>query len=304
MTIHSRMIFGTSAIPNLMIRGPRVMWSPDEDAAPEISAADAERAEIAAQNGDEPEPVEPEVTTPEPDPAAAGEDPEPKPEGEKKPKTDWAHRRIDRVTREREEARAEAKEAREEAARYRAIVEGAGAVDGDAGDNPTPPPPTALSEADVDRRAREIVAEKTFTDKCNAVAETGKGRFEDWADTIANLGRMGVLTEQGGPVLNAALETDAPEVILHHLGSNPDEAERIAALSPTRMAIEMDRLAGRLKTAAAPKPTPISKVPAPMTPVDGARAGNPIDIYDPGISDEDFFAQRERQTKGMAPGQR
>ena len=65
----------------------------------------------------------------------------------------------------------------------------------------------------------------------------------------------------------AAFETGSAPEVLHHLGQDTEEASRIAALPPLKMAVEVAKLAGRLS---APKSTPISKAPAPVKPVNGS----------------------------------
>ena len=76
--------------------------------------------------------------------------------------------------------------------------------------------------------------------------------------------------------------------ILYQLGKNPDNAERILAMPPMQMGIELAKL-----TTAAPAQKPVSKAPPPLSPVGGAATVEP-DFSK--MSDDEWFA-RERARK-------
>lgn len=75
----------------------------------------------------------------------------------------------------------------------------------------------------------------------------------------------------------AIIDSDTPAKLMAHLAQNPDEAERIARLSPARQAAEIGKL--ETKLASAPK---VSNAPAPIKPIGGAQGGtkNPSEMTD------------------------
>lgn len=279
---YPRALFGGASIyPQL--RGPTVTWSPDEDAAPSDPPADPPPSDAPSDSAPAPE------GDPAPAPEGGSETP-PDP----KPNTDWAHRRIDRLTARASDAERRARELAEENARLRAIYAGANGEEPPGSDNAPANPPT-LTEAEIERRAQELVSQQTFKQRLESVGNAGKGEFgaDGWNAALQNLARAGILADDNLGLLTTALELDKPQAVLHHLGQNPDEAERIAALPVARMAIELDRLAAKI--GAPPPPPKVSNVPPPMAPIGGDRAGNGVDLYDPNVSSESWFAQRERE---------
>lgn len=92
----------------------------------------------------------------------------------------------------------------------------------------------------------------------------------------------------------ALIESDIAAQLMAHMASDPDEVERIAALSPARQAVEIGKLEVKL-SAAKPKTT---NAPAPITPV-GTR-GKPSTSSLP--SDEDDIAtwMRKEQARTRA----
>lgn len=73
---------------------------------------------------------------------------------------------------------------------------------------------------------------------------------------------------------DAILGSDAPTLIMYHLGKNPDEARRISNLSPLDAAREIGRIEARLT---APKARTETSAPAPVNPVrpGGVAGRNP-----------------------------
>lgn len=210
--------------------------------------------------------------------AAAGEE-----QTEEKPKQKpWFQRRIDELTRQRYEA-----ERRAEAALQ--LLQG-------KGEGEEPKPGEKLSEAEVERRAlakaQELAAEQAFNQECNRIYEAGVKAFSDFDDAIQNFRMLGGLTP---PMIEAAAATDMPEKVLYELGSNPDEAERIIKMTPTRMGVELAKLAQKLS---APKPA-VSKAPPPIKPVDGAGKGE----KDPDkMSDAEWMEWRNKQIAARRAG--
>lgn len=206
---------------------------------------------------------------------------------EDKPKKDpWWQKRIDEVTAKRYEADARATAAEQALADFIAQQRG-----------PDPEPTTegrVYTQAELDQltqqRASQLAQQQTFTARCNTVAEEGSKTFgSEWDASLKNLTSVGVLSPQDTSFIEAALETDAPEKVLHHLGQDPDEAARVAALPPLKRAIEMDRIATRLNAKGAPEKR---TAPPPVTPVDGSASPN----FDPETASiAEFIKWREKK---------
>jgi hypothetical protein len=74
------------------------------------------------------------------------------------------------------------------------------------------------------------------------------------------------------PVAHAIMHSDNGPALQYHLGSNPDEAKRIMALSPPLQLVELGKIESRLLAEATPAPDPkpepqISAAPAPIKPL-------------------------------------
>lgn len=125
----------------------------------------------------------------------------------------------------------------------------------------------SLSAADIDRlamkRAGEIAAQRAFDDACNKAYAAGKSEFSDFDTALQNLKMLG-----GAPVGLLEIATDLKDghKVLYHLAKNPDEAERVFALPPTKQAVELARMETQLGKAPS---RPISNAPAPITPIGG-----------------------------------
>lgn len=196
-------------------------------------------------------------------------------------KEPWFQKRIGELTREKYEAKRAADDARAEADRLRQAL-----AQGQQGD------PQQGDQQDVETRARQIadqrVAEQRFNDSCNKVYEAGKAEFQDFDRAVSNLQMVGASRD----FLELATTSDAGHKLLHHLGSDLDEAARILALPPIQMARELTKLEFKLSQPAA-KP-PVSKAPAPIKPLGSGKAAGE------GLSDDlpiDEWMRRHNQRK-------
>lgn len=75
----------------------------------------------------------------------------------------------------------------------------------------------------------------------------------------------------------AIVDSDQAAKLSLHLVNHPEEASRIAALSPARQAAEIGKLEAKLSTVAAKKP---SNAPAPITPVGAKGSSISTNLYD------------------------
>lgn len=232
--------------------------------------------------------------TPEPEPPAEGE-PEPVPPAAAAPKSDWKDRRIAKLTarlREREAAPAPVAPGPEQ----KALVPG-----------------TPEFEAEVERRAATRASQEAaaiqFGKDCEATAKAGKAAYADFDDRVNNLKQVYDPTSQDEVVayntfLALAIETGEGAKIIHQLGGDLDEAQRILALSPTKMAMELTKMA----TGAGPK-REVSQTPKPITPIRPAPSSmSTIDPRDPSAADRlstaEWMKRREEQVAAQNPRRR
>lgn len=163
------------------------------------------------------------------------------------------------------------------------------------------------SEADVTARIRSeasrIAAEEKFTEKADAVAtkarETyGKAEFDSRLTNIQSTINQRDPIEVGQYVrlIQTSMETDDPGKVIFLLGEDPARAAEIMAMPPTKMALEVAKLA----IAEAPG---VSKTAAPLTLVEanGQADRREIDPSDPARSDKlstaEFMKRRREQHK-------
>lgn len=191
-----------------------------------------------------------------------------------KPKNDWVQRRIDQLTREKHEEKRQ-REALE--ARLREL-------------QPTTEATTAqpMTADQVRAEATRLIAQEKFDAACNKVFDAGKTEFPDWDASLRTFQMLGGASQD---FLEAVTSMDAGHKVLHHLGQNPEEAERLLSLPPLRMALELARLESTVGQA---KPAPVSQAPAPISPVGGKSA--PVEPQE-FASTEDYIAWRRRNRK-------
>lgn len=254
------------------------------------------------------EPVEAPAAEAAPDPAAPPADGAGKP-----PKLpEWAQKKLNAAEAEKRIADREVKRLADELAALKAPkAEPAAATPADdaaaragapAGGYKTKTEFDAAVLAEANAReanSRAAAARASFDAKSNTTFQKGGTEFGDgFKDAISNLHQVGLLpyadpagNVHNNEILEMVLATDAPEKVLYELGSDPDRAAAIVAMSPQARAIEIAKL-----SLAAPKkatPAALSNAPRPITPVDGSArvSAAPSDNDD----DETFFRKREAE---------
>ena len=222
---------------------------------------------------------------------------------------EWVRKRLGALSAQRnaEAERAAAAEARAAAAEALLAAQGLKAGEEEGGETLKPKDRVytqAELEAEATKRAESIAATQAFNNQCNNLFQQGAKAYgeEAFDANLQNLRDVGVISPDDLGFVRDALETEAPEKVLFHLGQNPDEALKIAGLSPTKRAVALDRLAVQLSTEKPKASKPVSKAPAPIAPVGTNRSAKEIDISDPNISDEDFFREMERLDRQRATG--
>lgn len=254
--------------------------APDTPAA----AAPADPAVIAAADpaaGDPPA-ADPSPAAADPaDPAAAAADPatDPaKPHGNKGAKP-WF---LARISEESERARI-AEE------RAQAAEELAQRLQRNPAD-PAAPPAPARTDADVEARAQQIVAQRQIG---NVISE-GVATFEDWDDRAAILGSAGAASPEFVMDVIGVDHKNAHK-ILHQLADNPAEAARIAKMDTRNRIAALVRISmtasGSTEQPAPPKPAvppkTISRAPPPPPAIDPGSA-QAVDWRSDKVSDADF----------------
>lgn len=216
------------------------------------------------------------------------------------PKPDWRDKQLRKRNAQLAEARQQLTRAQEfeaENARLKALLEAAqkGAAAPAAGDasRPAPAAPAGLSEKDVDARAELKAAQKQFDrDVAAALAQGAKDYPKDWEASIENIKRADGFDPE---VLAQILGTDNPAKIIYELGKDPDRFEEVNNLPPHRRMVEFVKMTIPVAKKA------VSNAAEPVTPV-GARGVSTakVNVYDPGISDEEYYAARAAQTSRKA----
>lgn len=171
-------------------------------------------------------------------------------------KKNWAHERIDELTRQRREAERTAEYWKAKAER-----------------------PVNLDALDYDDGIAERVSQKSRREQAEVASDTAarlafetfnhretlaRDRFKDY-DAVTRSQEV-MITPQ---MLEVITDSEHGPDIAYHLGKNPAEAARIAALPPVRLARELGRIEAQVS---APRALP-KQPPAPITPVSGIAAG-------------------------------
>lgn len=204
-------------------------------------------------------------------PAAEGEEEEPpaaeaeeEAEGEAPaPRKDWRDRQIIKARKAEKEANERATALAAENAELRAAqgAEGEGAVLTDAERK------RIRDEAAIEIRTEQRF--KTINERCDAMFDAGAKAFpKTWETSVVAAGEVFGEEMRARPdFLEAVTDLDNAAAVYHDLASDPDKMEEVLNLAPHKMGMELAKISARL--AQAPRPKPISRVPAPITPLDG-----------------------------------
>lgn len=241
-----------------------------------------------------PAPVEAEQQTAPNTEAPSGEQPveQPKP-AHKEP--GWVRPRINEITREKHDAIRRAEAAEREAADLRAKL--AQQAPGEAQTPQAQPQPVPDIDVLVQQQAARLLQQNEFNRRCNEVADKGATEFQDFQQTIQNFDVFGGLQPD---FLETVVELPDPHKILHHLGNNLEDYQRIQTLPPVKKALALADLASKLNVK--PAQAPLSAAPAPVKPV---GSGNPAPtVLSDNLSDEEWFKQRNATASRKIYGMR
>ncbi len=242
------------------------MSDPGQPESPTLIQQDGAIPETVVPADAEPAPEAP-VEAPDAKEAAAEAPAEPV-----KPKrTPWYQDRINTLTRQRGEEKAE----RERLEKVMADLKNPQRDDAPRDDTPLLRP--EQFEQLIEKRAEALVARREFENRSKSWIEAGNkefgpGEFMEKCNEVAALG-AGDSAEFMSLITDADIIPDGHKIIAA-LADNPEEAQRILSLDPVRMAAALAKFSA---TAKAPEKK-ISQAPAPIKPIGGtAKASAPSD---------------------------
>lgn len=203
----------------------------------------------------------------------------------KKEVPEWATRRFGELTAAKKDAERRALEAEQ---RYQQLQ--AQQSQGEAQPQPVHANVDALARVYAESIADEKIKQQEFNRSLKSIEDNGRQEFGDEFDrSISNLGMAGV---GGVDFLHVLGSLPNPAKVVHWLGrpENMEEAVRIGSLSPVQMAIELAQLAPK---AAKEVARPVSRAPAPITPIDGSvSAGG-----EPKLGTLEWFEHRNKTAR-------
>ena len=193
------------------------------------------------------------------------EEPESTPdESQNQPKQDKVQKRIDELTRAKYEARNQAEQIARENEQLRAYLQQA---------SEQQPNNENIHEL-VKQEAMRLKQEDNFNNACNQTYDKGVKEFKDFDNTVKNLQIVGVTRE----FLDLVSSASDGHKVLHFLGNDLEEANRISRLPPLKMARELTLLEFKL----ANQKTKVSNAPDPISPISGKSSGkkSPAEMTD------------------------
>ena len=131
----------------------------------------------------------------------------------------------------------------------------------------TEPASQSIEEV-AEKKAREILHAESLNKRAAEVLSAGKKvsgfseALESLREEIPFIGR----DQRPTAFFEALLDSDNPAKLIHHLGTNPEEAAEFEGLSPSAIGRRLERLETRLKQEGTVK---TSKTPAPIEPIKG-----------------------------------
>lgn len=203
-----------------------------------------------------------------------------------KPKPTFYEKRFGELTRKAREAERERDELKQ---RLEALERGDTTTQqpAEGETQPRPRQTQAAPETDVEKAAERLVEHREYTKRVSSIIAAGEAEYDKDAFTrkcnlIADIGGSAV-PEFMKIVTDTDVVPDGHKVIAA-LADDPDEAERILSLNPVKMALALTKLSEKI---AKPTPRQVSKVPAPIEPVNGA-AQTSTRLDDPNLPMDDF----------------
>lgn len=267
---------------------------------PEPVKIEPAKEETTAPEPEKAAPVEPEAAvTAESEQTPPGQVEEPEGEGQQKKDKGatpaWFQKRINQLTRQKGDLERERLQlqAELEAAKKTAPKDEGGEPTREPSQSVTTGPQPTIQEL-VQMEAQRLREAEKFRDSVNTVMKDGHAKYDDF-DTRCNF--LADLGATENPAFMATIvDLEGGHDIIAKLSEEPEEAQRIFALPPVKLAAELGRMSAKLTTpAAAPKKEtkPISSAPPPIKTIDGSA--KPTTAPSSDDNDADWFAKRMRQ---------
>ena len=119
-------------------------------------------------------------------------------------------------------------------------------------------------EREVQMRAAQMAHQQQVNAKANEIYQNGVKEFGavQFQESVQAVNEA--FGQQMMVVIDTLTEIDGAQKLINWLADNPDLAENYAALPPHKLGAALARQAEKLN---APKPKPLSKAPAPVTPI-------------------------------------
>lgn len=161
----------------------------------------------------------------------------------------------------------------------------------------------AYVEALAEKKAADMIEQRDKARQATTIETSFRDKEDDAREKYADYEAVAYTAPISDLMADVIKASDIGPDLAYHLGKNPDEAERIASLSPLLQAKELGKL--ELKLADMPKEgKQTTKAPAPISPVTPGGAVKVYDTTDPrSIKAMDtsawIEAERARQRKKM-----
>lgn len=214
----------------------------------------------------------------------------------------WVKPAMDRLTREKHEARRELELAQQtvlerdrEIAVYKSVAEGRGTPAELPPRAPAPPSGPSVEEA-----AEQLVSNRALEAKRLALISTGTKELGEaaWLEKTNIVGQLGAT--ESPAFMRAIVSVPDGHRVVAALADNPERVVALLGMDPVEMAAEMGRMAGEL---AAPKPRTISNAPRPVAPINGRPQPEP-NVYDTkSMSMSEYVALRSKTAPRSLGGQ-
>lgn len=144
-------------------------------------------------------------------------------------------------------------------------------------------------QIEADKLANQKAQQIAFDNACNnlvgAAEKENPGIMErliELKDNIDDLPR---------PMIDALLNIENGHSVLNHLTQNLDEAEKFYKMNPVKQALELGKLSAKL---IAKKNKPMTKAPAPVTPLIGGGKAVTTSMPTDNDSDDAWFEKRAK----------
>ncbi|HKW76222.1 MAG TPA: hypothetical protein VJN64_11910, partial [Terriglobales bacterium] len=154
------------------------------------------------------------------------------------PAEDWRDKEIRRKHAKLKDAKREMERLKRE--RDDALALAQAKADGEATEVPPerrPEPRQNISQDEIQRQARALRDQERYQEQLQNTNAAGESAYGDkWSKALDRLATFGQMDPAD---MTAILNTDRPENVLHELGSNPAEYQRLMDLPPAKRLTEI-----------------------------------------------------------------